>query len=123
MDYAEPPHDPEPVTTIAWRLAHLIGGLASTNGERFGGNAVDIDTFCYAGTSQEALEQLDQEYGTWIAGVRRLGALGLGEAQGAPPAFADAPMARKILYTNVELIHHGAEVCLLRDLFLHSGRQ
>src|SRR5215467_7254922 len=24
MDYAQPPHDREPVTTIAWRLAHLI---------------------------------------------------------------------------------------------------
>jgi DinB superfamily len=24
MDYAKPPHEREPVTTIAWRLAHLI---------------------------------------------------------------------------------------------------
>ncbi|MFD4874511.1 hypothetical protein ACFWOB_14230 [Streptomyces sp. NPDC058420] len=24
MDYAEPPHDREPVTTIVWRPAHLI---------------------------------------------------------------------------------------------------
>jgi hypothetical protein len=34
---------------------------------------------------------------------------------------ADAPMAKLILYTNVEVIHHGAEICLLRDLYLRDG--
>ncbi|MFD7159196.1 DinB family protein [Kribbella sp. NPDC059898] len=112
MDYAEPPHEQEPVTTIAWRLAHLIGGLASTN---------DIDTYCYAGTASEALRQLDDEYASWLDGVRRLGIAGLAAPQGKPPAFAHAPMAKKILYENVELIHHGAEICLLRDLYLRLG--
>ena len=35
MDYAEPPHDREPVTTIAWRLAHLIVNFASSNAKCF----------------------------------------------------------------------------------------
>jgi hypothetical protein len=26
-----------------------------------------------------------------------------------------------MLYENVELIHHGAEICLLRDLYLRIG--
>jgi hypothetical protein len=30
-------------------------------------------------------------------------------------------MARLILYMNVEVIHHGAEICLLRDLYLRSS--
>jgi hypothetical protein len=34
MDYAEPPHEREPVTTIAWRLAHVIVGFASACGHR-----------------------------------------------------------------------------------------
>jgi hypothetical protein len=38
-----------------------------------------------------------------------------------PPEFADAPLARLVLYTNVEVIHHGAEICLLRDLYLRAG--
>jgi hypothetical protein len=29
-------------------------------------------------------------------------------------------MARLVLYTNVEVIHHGAEICLLRDLYLRN---
>ncbi|WP_410791401.1 DinB family protein [Kribbella sp. C-35] len=121
MDYAEPPYEREPVTTIAWRMAHLIGGLASTNGKQFGRTPVSEETFCYAGTAEEALRQLDAEYGIWIDGVRRLGTAGLAEPQGEPPAFAHAPMAKKMLYANIELIHHGAEICLLRDLYLRIG--
>jgi hypothetical protein len=33
-------------------------------------------------------------------------------------AFADAPMVRLIMDTHLEVIHHGAEVCPLRDLYL-----
>jgi hypothetical protein len=43
MDYAMPPHDREPVTTIAWRLAHVIVAFASTNGSHFGGPPADLD--------------------------------------------------------------------------------
>ncbi|MEV4263879.1 DinB family protein [Kribbella sp. NPDC049584] len=121
MDYAEPPHDPEPVTTIAWRLAHLIGGYASTNGQRFGRPPTTVSTFEYAGTAEEALDQLDVQYNHWLTGVRNLGTSGLAEPQGEPPAFAHAPVAKLLLYSNVELIHHGAEISLLRDLYLHKG--
>lgn len=124
MDYAEPPHEPEPVTTIAWRLAHLVVGFASTNGQHFGCEEVSEATFRYAGTAQEALSQLDEQYAIWIEGVRGLGTAGLTHPQGFPPAFAHAPLAKKMLYVNVEVIHHGAEICLLRDLYVHgrSGR-
>jgi hypothetical protein len=123
MDYGRPPHDPEPVTTIAWRLAHLIGGFAQDNASRFGGPPADVSTFAYAGTAAEALRQLDREHGTWVQGVRSLGTTGLRRPQGpsSPPEFADAPMAKLILYTNLEVIHHGAEICLLRDLYLRNG--
>ncbi len=42
MDYGQPPHDPEPVTTMAWRLAHLIAGFAETNASHFGGPPADV---------------------------------------------------------------------------------
>jgi hypothetical protein len=55
--------------------------------------------------------------------VRALGSGGLARRQGAsqPPEFADAPLARLVLYTNLEVIHHGAEICLLRDLYLRHA--
>lgn len=120
-EYAEPPHETEPVTTIAWRLAHLIVGFASTNGERFGRPPATEATFCYAGSATEALRQLDEQYEIWIEGVRSLGAAGLAQTQGYPPAFAHAPVAKLMLYVNAEVIHHGAEICLLRDLYLRNG--
>jgi hypothetical protein len=123
LDFGRQPRDPEPVTTIAWRLAHLIVGFAETNATHFGGPAANVATFSYAGTADEALRQLDHEHRIWVEGVRGLGTEGLARPQGPkyPPEFADAPMAKLILYTNVEVIHHGAEICLLRDLYLRHG--
>jgi hypothetical protein len=123
MDYGKPTRDRAPVTTIAWRLAHLIVGFAETNGSHFGAAPADVPTFTYLGTAKEALRQLDDEHDRWVTGVRGLGAAGLARPQGPqqPPEFADAPMAKLILYTNLEVIHHGAEICLLRDLYLRNG--
>jgi hypothetical protein len=58
-----------------------------------------------------------------ISGVRSLGAAGLARPQGPtqPPEYGDAPMAKLILYVNLEVIHHGTEICLLRDLYLWNG--
>lgn len=124
FDYDPAAADPQPVTTIAWRLGHVIVGFAETNGSHFGGPPTRESTFSYAGTAAGALQQLDEEYTKWINGVRGLGEQGLARAQGPsqPPEFADAPMARLVLYTSVEAIHHGAEICLLRDLFLRRGQ-
>lgn len=108
------------VPTIAWRLDHLVVGLAETNRTHFGGPPALPETFEHAGSARAALHQLDDAFRVWLDGVRALGEAGLARPQGptVPPAFADAPMARLILYTSVELIHHGAEICLLRDLHL-----
>jgi hypothetical protein len=108
------------MTTIAWRLAHLIVNFAEMNGTHFGGPAASHTTFDYAGTAQESLRQFDEAHDAWVDGVRGLGDAGLAEPQGPsqPAQFADAPMARLVLYTSVEVFHHGAEICLLRDLYL-----
>ena len=123
LDYGEPSRGREPVTTVAWRLAHLIVGFAEMNGIHFGAAQASVSTFDYAGTAQEALRQLDDEHDAWVEGVRALGAEGLARPQGAsqPPEFADSPMAKLVLYTNLEVIHHGAEISLLRDLYLRKG--
>jgi len=118
MDYAEPPHTSEPVTTIAWRLAHVIEVLGHPRDRRFEG-AADRPSYEYAGSAQAALRQLDEGYEARMADVRSLGTAGLARPQGSlsPPQFADLPIARLVMYGHVEVIHHGAEVCLLRDLY------
>ncbi len=109
---------PAPVTTIAWRLAHII---VSCLGYRvawyFGGPEVDFRTFAYAGTADEALQQLDETYKKWNAGVRGLSGTDLDkqvEPAEGPDLFS---MEGLVLHINKELIHHGAEISLLRDLY------
>ncbi|OZV80048.1 hypothetical protein CA850_15120 [Micromonospora echinospora] len=125
IDFAMPEPDPTPFTTIAWRLGHVIVGvLAVRNTAHFGRVPTDYQSFEYAATAAEALAQLDAEYATWLAGVESLGETGLarpcGEAEGP---YAEHPMAALVLHINRELIHHLAEVCLLRDLYLHTGQK
>jgi hypothetical protein len=37
--------------------------------------------------------------------------------------YAALPMAALVLHLNRELIHHGAEIALLRDLFRATGER
>ncbi|SDK82197.1 DinB family protein [Nonomuraea jiangxiensis] len=124
IDFAIPTPEPAPFTTIAWRLGHVIVGvLAMRNAAHFGRPPTDYRSFEYATTASAALAQLDTEYAAWLAGVESLGETGLarpcGEAEGP---YADYPMAALVLHINRELIHHLSEVCLLRDLYLHTAR-
>jgi hypothetical protein len=124
IDFAWPVPDPPPFTTIAWRLGHVIVGvLAMRNASHFGRAPIDYESFEYAPTAAAALAQLDAEYATWLAGVESLGEAGLarpcGEAEGP---YAEHPLAALVLHINREMIHHLAEVCLLRDLHLHTHK-
>jgi DinB family protein len=125
IDFAMPQPEPPPVTTIAWRLGHVIVGvLAMRNAAHFGRAPTDHQSFEYAANAETALAQLDAEYATWLSGVESLDEKGLarpcGQAEGP---YAEYPLAALVLHINRELIHHLAEVCLLRDLYLHTHQQ
>lgn len=119
IDFAYPEPTPPPVTTIAWRLAHIIVGVFGMRvAGHFGGPACSYETFSYAGSASGALAQLDAGYAAWIAGVRGLGPSGLARPCGmAEPLYPDSPVAALVLHINREAIHHGAEILLLRDLY------
>ncbi len=119
IDFAMPEPDPAPVTTIAWRIGHLVVGvLGARVASHFGGPPYDYATHDYPGDAARALAQLDETYAAWTAGVRRLGLDGLARACGpAEGPWAAAPMAELVLHINREVLHHGAEIALLRDLY------
>ena len=111
--------EPAPVTTIAWRLGHMI---VEVLGERvhshFGGPDVRLSTFAFSGDAAGALVQLDAMYEQWVEGVVGLRESGLARPCGpAEGPFADAPLAALVLHINREMLHHTAEVMLLRDLY------
>jgi DinB family protein len=119
IDLAIPKPTPPPVTTIAWRLGHLIVGVFGVrNASQFGAPAVDYESVEYAGTADRALAQLDAAYTAWRDGVRGLDTDGLARPCGpAEGLLADHPMAALVLHINREVLHHGAEILLLRDLY------
>ena len=123
IDFAYPQPEPPPVTTIAWRLGHIVVGvLGARNASHFGGPPADYTTWAYAGTADAALAQLDDAYARWTDGVRALGEEGLGRRCGpAEGPWAEYSMAALVLHINREVIHHGAEIALLRDLFAHRA--
>ena len=122
IDFVYPEPEPAPFTTIAWRMAHVIVGvLAARNHSHFGGPPASYETWDYALDAESALHQLDDAYAAWIAGVRALDDDGLarpvGEAEGD---WAAEPMTTLILHINREVIHHGAEIACIRDLYAHK---
>lgn len=120
IDWAYPPPSPAPVTTIAWRMAHIIVGVFNMRtASHFGGPQVDYTTWQYAMTADDALKQLDDAYEAWMAGARKADlSKAVGPAEGP---FAEEPMATLVLHINREVIHHAAEIALLRDLYLRES--
>ena len=121
IDYAFPEPVPAAFTTIAWRLGHVIVGvLAARNAAHFGAPAASYETWEYADSAATALDQLETQLDIWLAGVRALDEAALRVPVGSREPFPEAPMADLVLHIHRELIHHLSEVCLLRDLYLHS---
>jgi hypothetical protein len=111
-----------PFTTLAWRLWHLIGCYGDRR------NAVwlgvppaeqSFETFDPAPASAaDALDALDAAYEWWAATLAWLDNSQLEEQLGpvAGP-YADASKAGFVLHQLDEVIHHGAETALVRDLY------
>ncbi len=116
IDWEYPPPEPAPVTTIAWRMAHVIVGVfAMRSASHFGGPAADYLTWQYATSADEALRQLDEAYARWHEGASKAD---LTVPCGPAEPYPDLPFGALVLHINREAIHHAAEIALLRDLYL-----
>ncbi|HZD05081.1 MAG TPA: DinB family protein, partial [Longimicrobiales bacterium] len=119
IDWEHPAPDPSPVTTIAWRIGHIsIPVLGARAANHFGRGGVSAATTDWSPRAVDGLALLDHHYDQWTQGLRSLSLEGLeapcGPAEGP---FASEPFAALVLHINREVIHHGAEVALLRDLY------
>jgi hypothetical protein len=122
VDFDADPPSPPPVTTIAWRLAHLtVGVFGDRNARYFDGPPIGYESYAYPATAAGALADLDEGYARWMAGIGDLGPAQLA-GNCREPGFETDSMAALILHIHREAIHHLAEIALLRDLWAHGLR-
>jgi len=124
--------EPPPVTTIAWRMMHLGATcLANRASAFFGDGSVpsDADMFdprhvptTLPVTATEGVAFLEQAYQRWHDGIAALDERAMTAPLGPTGGpFADDSMAALILHINREVMHHGGEIGLLRDLYRATG--
>jgi hypothetical protein len=114
------PVKPAPLTTIAWRLDHLIFVLEGERNATWLG-ATPVGTPGRDGaapSAEQALRDLDSAYDLFTRNVQAADAAGLTAPMGeiAAPYGSDT-RAAFVLHELDELIHHGSEIAAMRDLY------
>ncbi len=122
MDYDLDPPTPTPMTTIAWRLGHIAMIYGERAANHFGAGGVSHGTTEWPLDVAGMLALIDHWHDRWVAGVAGLGLEGLARPCGpAEGPYAASPVADLVLHINREILHHGAEVALMMDLFAHRS--
>ncbi|MFS0705475.1 DinB family protein [Cellulomonas sp. 179-A 9B4 NHS] len=118
--------DPAPVTTLAWRIAHVAVDVLGTRARTFFGDAPPgADMFdprlrpaSLPSTADAALALLEESYRAWRDGLAACDDDALARPLGPRAAdFADEPLAALATHLHRETMHHGGEIGLLRDLY------
>jgi hypothetical protein len=116
------PFAPGPLTTIAWRLNHLLSGITGRWEWTFGSRSIDprqvVDFSPLAGVTLAALWSATER---WTASIEKMT-----DEQLDVPGFGQYPLGLDpqlpfigiVRWVNREFIHHMAEVAMLRDLYL-----
>lgn len=123
----EPPPLP-PLTTLAWRMVHLIGCYGSARNSEWLGVEVStapVESWSVTPvTAADAIGSLEHAHTRWRHVLdmvddddlaRRLGPIG--------GPYADETCAAFVLHMLDEVIHHGAEVAVMRDLYRAASGQ
>ncbi|MFD2079598.1 Ankyrin repeat [Actinopolymorpha cephalotaxi] len=119
------PPQPAPFTTLAWRIAHVADVLGEDRTATWLGLPVGADEEpAPRGTAAAAVAALERAHAIWR---RRLAAV-TDEALARPMGdiagpFAESDGAAFALHILDELIHHGAEIGVVRDLYQHQRPQ
>lgn len=117
----EPEPDVTPVTTIAWRLGHLhhqfAGSWEWTFGERLQDPREMVDFSPSAAVTLERFWPVIDRWRDSVAGVTEEQLDTVGFSQYPYGSDPDDPYVSVLGGANLELIHHMAEIALLRDLW------
>jgi hypothetical protein len=121
IDFEYPEPKPAPFTTIAWRLGHIGSGVLGFRADNhFGAGAPGYDEVEWPATAEAAVAYVEDGYHRWMTGLRSLDDAGMARPIGpAEGPFAEHSYGELVHHINREVIHHGAEIAMLRDLYAH----
>lgn len=115
------PHPyPPPFTTIAWRLAHLSEMLSQRADWTIGNHSLTEDECRFSGDAAGGIAALVDGANAWRDALTSADDESLdqvGRSQYPDGSDPDEPFIDIVWWVNQELLHHGAEIALLRDLY------
>ncbi|MGD9702283.1 MAG: DinB family protein [Acidimicrobiia bacterium] len=115
------PHPyPPPVTTIAWRMHHLTEMLAGRADWTVGAHAFTEDEMIVSGTAAPAVAALEAAVAAWRAALVAADDAALdtvGHSTYPDGSDAEDLFIDIVWWVNQEVLHHVAEIALLRDLY------
>ncbi|GAA2993636.1 DinB family protein [Kitasatospora albolonga] len=124
-DSAPWPHpEPTPFTTLAWRLCHLTEMLWLRSDHTDGTRSLDRDDLPVPGTAAEAVADFEAAATAWRNTLLAAGDAALDTVGYCTYPYggdAEEPFVEIVWWVNQELLHHGAEIALLRDLYRYSA--
>jgi hypothetical protein len=118
-DWHEPEPEPAPLTTIAWRCWHIaVDCLDSYSSRAFGASGTGLTETAWVGAWAEADDLLNRAWTVFRAGVAAWNDDDLLTPLGPRfPMNAERSHLDLALHAEREIVHHGAEIALLRDLY------
>ncbi|MGD9484126.1 DinB family protein [Streptomyces sp. TRM70308] len=120
-DAAPYPHPwPPPLTTIAWRLSHLSEMLTLRADHTAGRHALTRDDHPVSGDVDGAVAAFGAGAAAWRKALLSVDDAALdtvGYCTYPHGSDAEEPFLDIVWWVNQELLHHGAEIALLRDLY------
>ncbi|WP_427917510.1 DinB family protein [Streptomyces sp. cg40] len=124
-DSAAYPHPwPPPFTTLAWRLSHLTELLTLRADHTAGSHTLTRDDYRVSGDAAGAATAFDAGADAWrkaLLGVDDTALDTVGYCTYPHGSDAEEPFIDIVWWVNQELLHHGAEIAMLRDLYRERG--
>ena len=122
VDRPEPAPDPAPVTTIAWRMWHIGSEcLAGYTANGLAAWPLPVHGREWFADPGDAVAAMQTAYEVFRSAIEAIGDDGrwapLGPTWGP---YAESSWLALVVHALDELAHHGAEIALLRDLYLRA---
>ena len=108
------------VRTIAWLAGHVGSGCLLRAEYTVGDHLLADDDLVWPGTAAEGVAFMEEGIRAWRDGLGQMtdeDAATIGRSQYPGGLDRDLPLIDIVWWQNRELIHHGAEMACLRDLY------